>query len=443
MDIYHLFNKIDIKASFCYQTYNIECNNSTEKEFNKAREFFSSEPETQFSDDEYHLMKDAVSLAAHEYTHFIDFSSTIFGLEHLSKLAQAAKTKRIYCDDEFSFYPAKQYSNYLKTIRPSEYYNQIFSNNPPQEQWGAVPTSGVYFNSSGKPSTKPIFFFRFLTPDNKQIARSPISLISILESSAMAQETLTRLNLIHRTEDPKFHTIEYNQENLDYLYNSKLTEYSVCAHLIANHISCKDIIITYRISAVLTRIVLNTSPETFNHIHRNFDKTPYYLISKGYSDEKLIKKRMKDALRYRDHGALFYLIVSSMPRRVPENWLELYKIIGETLALVQFPKNWHFLSLEYAENLQKNITSANINQITEIAKSGHENLQKLIYPCESINFNELNLPPCHISRYGMQFQLFNNQSNKLKNINLDDYYQEGTETEVWIDSFSKSCLDFQ
>lgn len=441
MDIYHLLNEIDLKASFCYQTYIIECNKTTKKEIDKAKDFFSSSDETKFSNLDYQFAKEAVSLVTHEYTHFIDFTSTIFGLEHISRLSQASKTQRIYCDNESQFYPAKKYYDYLKTIRPNEYYNQIFDFNPPQEEWGAMPTSGVYFNSSGAPSTKPIFFFRFLTQERKPIARSPISLISILESSAMAQETLARLNLIHQTDEVQFNIVEFNKDSISYLYDSRLTEYSVCAHLIANRLICKDIITTYRISSILTRIVLNSTPDIFNHIHRNFHHTPYYNLCEGYPDEKLIKKRMRDALRFRDHGALFYLLVSCMPRRVPKNPFDFHVLIAETLAAAQLPNDWEKSVFDYADSLLNSIKTRNIKTLTELANSGHDNLGKLDYTGAAIDFRTLNTPPCYIENYNLIIHPFDHSDNRLNNFNLDESYEEGTNTELWVNKFSQSCLD--
>ena len=223
-DYFHLFTQIDTKAHFDYQTYTIHITDANKSAAEAASNYISGKFTGKIKNSDYFLIESALSLITHEYTHFLDFSSSLFGFEHLKKLAAAAASQRSRHTDETEFYPAKQYADYLRTLRPSKYYDEKHNLNISRELWGAIPSSGVIFNSSGRPSTRPIIFVRFMTPDFIQIARAPISAVAVLEASAIAQELLASIDLIERSEDTEIKYAEITNKNIEFLYDARLTD---------------------------------------------------------------------------------------------------------------------------------------------------------------------------------------------------------------------------
>ncbi|MFG0678799.1 hypothetical protein [Delftia sp. WSY_7] len=439
-DYYNLFSQIDTRAHFDYQTYTLHLDKVSKKDGEAAANYLLTEPASEISNKDYFDIEDALSLFVHEYTHFIDFSSTIFGLEHLSKLAAAAACQKSEFIDETDFYPAKKYSDYLRTLRPSKYYDQKGDLGIPREKWGAFASSGVVFNSSGKPSTKPIIFIRFMTPERRHIARAPVSAIAILEASATAQELLAGIELIQRSEDPEIKLIDLTNKNLSFLYNAELTDYSVCSHLVANQLRCKDIHLVARIVATLTRIVLNTPPSVFDDINRSIERTPYFFTMGDGAEEKQLKKRMRNAMKFRDIGALFLLLTRCMPK-APESGEQFKIFISTTLATAGYKKDWGKKSQEHANQLMRIIESLDVPHLTKIAFCGYNNFTTLMNSGYKIKFASLHIPSCYIENNTDILTPFKNKTNELSEINIKELYEIGVYTESWINKVASACIN--
>lgn len=440
-DYFHLFTQIDTKAHFDYQTYTIHITDANKSAAEAASNYISGKFTGKIKNSDYFLIESALSLITHEYTHFLDFSSSLFGFEHLKKLAAAAASQRSRHTDETEFYPAKQYADYLRTLRPSKYYDEKHNLNISRELWGAIPSSGVIFNSSGRPSTRPIIFVRFMTPDFIQIARAPISAVAVLEASAIAQELLASIDLIERSEDTEIKYAEITNKNIEFLYDARLTDYSVCAHLVANHLGCKDFLLVARIIATLTRIILNTSPSSFDDIHRNIESTPYFLGMPKTEDTTRIKKRIRTALKFRDMGALFFLMAQCMPK-MPKPPSEFQSFISQTLAQSGFKKDWIEKSKDHASQLIRTVESFDIPHLTKFALCGLKNYTTLLNSGHQIDFNKMHLPSCYIARDTEVISISDFQQNELADIDLLDIWELGTETEVWVGKVESACLNF-
>lgn len=440
-DYYHLFTQIDTKAHFDYQTYTIHITEIKKSSGEAASDYLSKKLTQKISNNDYFLIEEALNLITHEYTHFLDFSSSLFGLEHLGKLAAAAASQRSKHTDETGFYPAKQYADYLRTLRPSKYYDEKLNLDIPRELWGAIPSSGVIFNSSGRPSTRPIIFVRFMTPDLIQIARAPISAVAVLEASAIAQELLAALDLISKSEDTEIKYQEVTKKNIDFLYDARLTDYSVCAHLVANQLGCKDFLLVARIIATLTRIVLNTPPSVFDDIQRNIENTPYFLRMTKSEETIKIKKRIRNALKFRDIGSLFFLIAQCMPD-MPNLPNEFQNFISQTLVRSGFNRDWVEKSKAHANQLFRTVESFEIPHLTKLASCGMKNYMTLLNSGHQIDFNKMHLPSCYIARDTEIISISDFKENELADINIINMYELGGETELWVGKVESACLNF-
>lgn len=59
--------------------------------------------------DSYHRIAKVFPLAVHEYTHFIDATSTLWGLRHLKMMKEAYEANDAIGGTESDFYKAKKY----------------------------------------------------------------------------------------------------------------------------------------------------------------------------------------------------------------------------------------------------------------------------------------------------------------------------------------------
>lgn len=70
-------------------------------------------------------IKDVLALATHEYTHFIDATSTILGLQHLAKMNAAYSCSDRLGGREHTFRPAKVFFDHVRSLRLPEFYTAI------------------------------------------------------------------------------------------------------------------------------------------------------------------------------------------------------------------------------------------------------------------------------------------------------------------------------
>jgi hypothetical protein len=144
---------------------------------------------------QYEVVAKVLPLAHHEYTHFIDSTSTVWGLAFLTKMNAAYSCNDSLRREESDFWPAKEFADVLRSIALPDYYTgrtKAKSTRP----WEASITAGQIFDEKGRVTERTILFQRFLNGEKEPLVRSPISSASVLEASSMAQETALHMKFI-------------------------------------------------------------------------------------------------------------------------------------------------------------------------------------------------------------------------------------------------------
>ena len=387
---------------------------------------------------EYERRKSALTLAAHEYTHFVDATSSIWGMKHLNQINWCHK---VNSGDETQFFVLKSAFDYMRSIRLPDYYTTINRKVPSQRPWRSHVTNGVMFSTDGRITDRPIIFINFLTEDGNRIVRSPLSAISLLEASAMAKEIEIRVRLLAHLQEPE-KAVEQrilNEELLNYIYNPEITEYSACFHLVANLQNEKDIGIVSRAVGKLCRIVLNTPEIAFRTASKNI---------KAYSDkmnipqDSLETERLKSGLEKYDRGALFFLITVLLPKgalksgRIFDSSIDLaLKSIG--LSMEKIKRGAH----QEAKNLCEDLSKSELQAIRTLAACGYENFKKVFPDALEYPLDRLDLPPALHGDDDMTPYIFNNkETNSLRNFDLESAYDELIECQLKAESFAEACL---
>jgi hypothetical protein len=314
----------------------------------------------------YERHKKVLPLAVHEYTHFIDATSTVWGLSHLNQLHRSLSTSP---NAEHDFFKLKETYDHMRCIRLPDYYTVINSGNPQTKPWISNVTSGLRFKGDGTLSNIPILFVRFWNADEQPIARSPISLISLLEASAMAKEIEVRIDLIKRlgSDEGAVEIKLMEKELLEYIYNPNLAEYSVCFHLLANSQGQSDLALTSQAAGWLTRFILNLPKKSFSTISKNF-KTYANKVRK--TEIELGMLRIQTALDNFDRGAMFYFLVTMLDK-------------GKLTSMQSF-RNEVILCLRLMNLSEEKILRAAIEEITtylDNINSGDSEHLKAIAKC--------------------------------------------------------------
>lgn len=388
-----------------------------------------------FSGEQYSALAKVQPLAVHEYTHFIDGTSTLWGLRHLQLMNDAYISKN---EGEENFYKAKIFDDHIRNFRLPSYYTEIHNKPNNSQPWRSTITIGRVFDKNGFISKKSILFSRFANFDGDNLVRSPVSTISILEASAMAQEIMHHANLLKLT-DADYRLIEerdFSKKHIEFLYTRHLTEYSVCIHILANKLNCSDSLIAFSMCAELTRIALNFPLVLFEELYK---VCPVEKIL-NIKDNHPFAQAIRDGLRSYDLGTIYYLLCQALPNNVIES-KELFNngiaVAIRTLG-IDVGRLTHESNSE-AQSLKNTLQTTKINYIKILSQAGYENYKTIKKNKDKLDFTKLNIPPSLLGDDTIILP-FLGEKNSLAKLNVEECFFELDDGKTWVRKFSESCL---
>jgi len=427
----NILSKVDVLGSFDFTTCLISLDSLEINDLKVLKNKKLNLPEVNAK------YRKILPLAIHEYTHFIDATSTVWGFNHLLMMNDAYLSNDKITKNENEFYKAKKFYNHMNRIKYPKYYTTI-GKLEKKVQWRADPSVGILFGNNGQITEETIMFLRFSSINREHIARSPISPVSILEASAMANEILSELTLLRKLSknDYSIHLKFFTDKILSIIYNKELTEYSACVHMLANQQQCTDIIQAFRLVSIITRIVLNCTEDVFDKIieHNKF-KNMFSI-----TEESIIYKRLKDGLRYRNIGVLYYLLVYGLPEDSFENSDEAIQGVKESInnlgISIDFIKE---SATQYIDSNIEQLISSDIKSIAKLANSAKENFDTIDIMSIALPFEKLNIPKVFLGDCS-ETLIIDNKNNSLSEFNLDVCFNELGEGESWVKRFSEGCV---
>jgi hypothetical protein len=383
--------QLDVLGSFDFYTHIVSLDAVESTQFDAlAQDAAFSDSELPLSLEEFHSLDSVLPLLAHELTHFIDATSTIWGMRHLS-LLDAAYSAMVR-GEEPQFFKIKALHDHLRLLRLPQYYTTQGPAKNAARPWRYQISVGRRYTSTGHLNmATSVTFCRFACDGGELLVRSPLSTVSLLETSAMAQELLVRAALLGRL-DKDAAIIEsrlLSQRTLEYLYNRELTEYSVCAHLVANQLGIEDVLLAFSLSGTIARWVLNAPVQVFERVagHAPLGR----ILGVGEDHEYIIA--LRDGIRARDMGALYHAIVSALPSTTPqkvdavqeaiEASLESLTLHSETVAEWRAAEIAHLFSM---------LSDSECPALRQLAASGLSNHIYMKANDFVLPFNSLDLP---------------------------------------------------
>lgn len=388
--------------------------------------------------DQYHQLAKIIPLAFHEYTHFIDATSTVWGLRHLNLMNEAYLSDDRNGSDEKTFFKAKRFYDHVRGLRLPNYYTVVDYSQPDLRPWWSDISIGRLFSADGTPSKRPVIFSRFSNRDRELLARSPISPVSLLEATAMAQEVLSHALLINRTETD-FRLVEQSQfqsKTLDHIYNPAITEYSVCVHVLANRQGCADVAQAFTLCAGLSRMVLNCPESIFRRIAEVCPVSEILRVPKGHD----MARAATDALETENLGVLYYLLCNALPQGSYQNPAAAKQGIRSAIAALGV--DYRLFEQEArgrAKELFTTTVSTSIECLSALSKAGYENFAQLELDTIALPFPKLNLPPAFLGD-SSQMQIFPSQHNSLRGFDLEFCFSQLNRGQSWVERFSEACL---
>lgn len=441
----NILTKVDTLGSYDFWTSIITLDALTKNDLSTINPFESIDTHSTITQNQYSSLSKILPLAGHEYTHFIDSTSTLWGMRHLKLMNNAYATgpTGLRPQDEQNFFRAKAFYDHIKKLRLPMYYSTINTSTRHTHPWKYQISIGKTFSHTGKISDNPVLFTKFQSTDNDEVlSRSPFSMVALLETSAMAQEFYLKNKLIEKTETDfrQIEQREFKRQATKYLYNQEITEYSVCAHLIANYQKNNNFIDVFLMASLLTRIILNLPQVAYKKFMRpgKISKT-LGLAGHDKNGSEFIN-RLLQGVQDKNLGIIYFLLCIALPENTcntPEN-----RLSGATQAIKYFGLNLEELqekaSLEI-NNTASQLTNSPITSIAILAEAGLSNFKNTHITSETLDFHNLSLPPAWLGD-GETAKIFNSPNSRINNLDLDSLFEELGAGERWTKNFSEACL---
>ena len=326
-------------------------------------------------------------LCQHEYTHWLDSTSTLWGIHFLNTLY---KTYDIENYKEL-LNGNIDYINLNKSIlnmRAHHYQVKIYNHIE-----NTVPWAYRYEFEIKDSYVQPIV--HFLNSNTHDIICSvPMSTLSILESSATAQEVFMKSILIETFLKDGEKIIEMKfleKELIQQIYNSSLTEYSIAVHIIANSIQEKNILFAYNICAILSRFILNFPKKYFEKIslQSSIGELDFLTKENVHIFENTLKKE--------DISLLFFIIAQKFKSEKLEkiNNVSIENSIINILVSMNINVDKEFKDsiIEEYNQYSKYFKTYNYPPIEDLITAGENNFHSLgLFGQKFYDFNSLNVP---------------------------------------------------
>jgi hypothetical protein len=237
----------------------------------------------------------------HEFRHMADHMATLWGQKSLLSYLTALNAR--LSNDPQQFHLINKYKAIENRLFYAEYYTEEYGYAPVkslEQRWKWQLTTGLKLDIEGHPDEKrPIPMVHFFSPNDESLSRTPISVISLLETNAIAEEIIVHgayLTTISETERP-FHLKFFSDDTLyKLLYNQDLVQYNVAVHVTANVLGMTDIIEGFRISSAVATVVLNLPESVVSDIPIHQEFKPW-------------NERSRAMIKQHEYGFLFLLLL--------------------------------------------------------------------------------------------------------------------------------------
>lgn len=375
------------------------------------------------------------STCAHEFTHWLDHTSTLWGQKQLLLIYNAinAWTNQ----NEYDFDKIVLANSERQKARLATYYtekNNIVNERESCEPWEYSYGTGLEFGVDGRPRIdRPFIFTVFSNSLGQRVLRVPFSVLSLTESNATYAEYKVKMQGLSLLEGDSL-LVEMGHlksEIMSHLYNSELVVYTVAAHHLANSIGLDDVLISYEFSSALATFCLNLPRNVFDA-----------LILPDEPD--LVEGRLQALKDQGDTGFAFYSIAKQAPMYQGgvsvEEWLQA---AIENSGLPDCETIMSLVLSEMQELENKILEGIYSEKLRSLMAIGRDNFIKRgiwgqhVLSIENIHKNSIVLPPIVLGD-GFTTPVSQN-SIPTSQQEMDQWIEEIIQIEVYIDNFIRAC----
>jgi hypothetical protein len=262
-------------------------------------------------------------------------------------------------------------------------------------------------------------------------------MIAILESSAMAQELISNWDLIACLPDDikVVQRALFDKEVMSLFYDEKLTEYSVCCHLVSNDQNYTGVRNSLKACFLINRVILNFPSSAFSRISEMDGLESILSIN-----HKEFVERIRNGFKHKDPGTLFFTISKLLPTNSLESTSTIISGIESALAKLGYSlAEIKAESKKEMEEVYNNLKALPASIIDVIATSGMQNYQMIDWSKVRLPFDKLELPRCCLGDL-TEAVVLSKAESPIGKLKLDDVFDELVHGNIWVENLNEACI---
>lgn len=148
---------------------------------------------------------------------------------------------------------------------------------------------------------------------------------------------------------------------------------------------------------------------------------------------------MESGIRNHNLGILFYLICKALPSDTAESYEKIISGVG--VALDRLGVSLKIVGDEARKEIKgisSELNESNIRVIKYLSEAGADNFSKIPLASTSLNLSTLSLPSVYLGD-GAEARIFDSDKNLLKDVGIEEIFEELYEGQEWVERFSEAC----
>lgn len=352
------------------------------------------------------LLRKIWKVFIHEITHWLDHTSTLWGQSNLVTVFNAFNAFEREREEElwriiqlFSEVSRTHFADYYEVDGPAII-----------DGWRKMPwryeySFGLQYGGDGRlRPDRPFVTTRFRNFDEVLIRRVPMSIASLIETTATAAELEVEFSYVlpllrSRLSEDEF-LIEsrlFQQACFERVYNPALTVYSVATHCLANFMGIQDIGLAYKLSSALSSLCLNLPSQVFDQLKLPLD----FQAKQSPGIQEVMAERAYQMISMRDRGFAFFVLAQYAPKMDYSNVLNWIESTIDAAGLPPLSELQDMAINEMISLEQQILDGPLASRLESLLRIGRHNyIKRGLYgkhePCVNSLFlisQDLNLPP--------------------------------------------------
>ncbi|MDD4950589.1 hypothetical protein [Sulfuricurvum sp.] len=389
---YHEASNVATYNHFSYQIELYKYGAHFQQEIERTLSIGASE---KLSKNDFNIMKNIHSILWHEYTHFLDHSTTLWGIEYNIRTLNLYNTiyeKRSPEDID------NRYEVFCMNLAEKRLHDLIKKSDKKIDNSTTVgyrlnhdEALGVYVEYVLYDKARVIYDAN-RRPIGDPICQIPLSMLAIIEANAYAQEILFQRNIIDRCEDiDKTDELQkLNQQLENDVNNCEMSEYTIMIRHTLQVFPRLDNFKVLEIVSSVAKLVLNMPIFLFGKISR------FYIQDVFKANEKFASFLIHDHARGSSRASFFLMFIQwlasgheeSIDFDIDLELAKLLRIITNDESAPEFVEKMYTLDLE---TLLEHLKS--INYHNPLKAIGDNNTKKAhLYKSFKFDFKKLLLP---------------------------------------------------